>query len=114
MARNISTFKVTVMTPDKLVYENEVQSIFITGDRGEYELLPYHYPVLGIVKESNIILNWKEAIPVKSGILRFFANDCIILIEQSEEYRRLRRKKKKDEEDIEIEDENSSVLKRQF
>ena len=77
-----STFKLTVMTPDTLIYENEVQSVFLTGDRGEYELLPYHYPVLGILKEGNIIIDWKESIPLKAGILRFFANDCIILVEQ--------------------------------
>ena len=70
------------MTPDALVYENEVQSLFLTGDRGEYEILPYHYPVLGILKEGNIIIDWKESIPIKFGLVRFFANDCIILIEQ--------------------------------
>ncbi len=113
MAQHISTFKITIMTPDKLVYENEIHSLFVTGDRGEYELLPYHYPVLGIVSESNIILNWKECIPVKTGVLRFFANDCIILVEQAEKYRRVK-KKVKEGEDIEVEDETDSVMKRQF
>ena len=70
------------MTPDTLVYENEVQSVFLTGDHGEYELMPYHYPVLGILKEGNIIIDWKESVPLKFGLVRFFANDCIILIEQ--------------------------------
>ena len=70
------------MTPDTLVYENEVQSVFLTGDQGEYELMPYHYPVLGILKEGNIIIDWKESVPLKLGLVRFFANDCIILIEQ--------------------------------
>jgi F0F1-type ATP synthase epsilon subunit len=75
------TFKLTIMTPDMLVYENEVESVFLTGDHGEYELLPYHYPVLGILKPGNIIIDWKESVPIRSGIIRFFANDCIILIE---------------------------------
>ena len=108
-----STFKLTVMTPDKLVYENEVNSIFITGDKGEYELLPYHYPVLGILKQGNVIINWKESIPVKAGILRFFANDCIILIEQEEQYRK-KKSIKKEEEAIEVEDESAAIKKRQF
>lgn len=82
MASYKSTFKCTVMTPDALIYEKEVHSVFLTGDKGEYELLPYHYPVLGILKEGNIIIDWKEGIPIKFGLIRFFANDCIILIEQ--------------------------------
>ena len=77
-----NTFKCTIMTPDTLIYENEIQSLFLTGDKGEYELLPYHYPVLGILKEGNIIIDWRESISVKFGLVRFFANDCIILIEQ--------------------------------
>ncbi len=81
MARYRITFKLTVMTPDALVYENEVESIFLTGDRGEYEILPYHYPVLGILKKGRIIIDWRESITIKAGLIRFFANDCIILVE---------------------------------
>ena len=96
MARYKITFKLTVMTPDSLVYENEVESVFLTGDRGEYEVLPYHYPVLGILKRGSIIVDWKESIRIKSGLIRFFANDCIILIEPD----LTRRKVKEREEEI--------------
>lgn|SRR3989338_1556018 len=91
-----STFKLTVMTPDALLYEKEVQSVFLMGDRGEYELLPYHYPVLGRLKEGSIIIDWKESIPVKTGVVRFFANDCIILAEQAPKIKK-DAKKKQDE-----------------
>ena len=87
-----STFKLTVMTPDLLVYEGEIQSVFLTGDQGEYELLPYHYPVLGILPESNIIIDWKESIPIKFGLIRFFANDCIILVEQKPKQKMIQKK----------------------
>lgn len=96
-----STFKISIMTPEALLYQGEIESVFFTGDRGEYELLPYHYPVLGILQAGNIIINWKEAVPVKFGLVRFFANDCIVLVEEIE---RLRPQRKKSEEDIAIED----------
>lgn len=93
-----ATFKLSVMTPDALLYQNEVESVFLTGDQSEYELLPYHYPVLGVLKEGNIIVNWAEAIPIKFGVIKFFANDCIVLVEELE---RIRPKQKlKGEEDI--------------
>lgn len=95
MARYKITFKLTVMTPDALVYENEVESIFLTGDRGEYEVLPYHYPIIGILKRGSIIVDWKESIRMKSGLIRFFANDCIILIEPEPKKKKI---KKKEEE----------------
>lgn len=98
-----ATFKISVMTPDSLLYQNEVESVFFTGDQGEYELLPYHYPVLGVLKEGNIIVNWREAIPIKFGVVKFFANDCIVLVEELE---RIRPQKKKKEEDVAVEDDD--------
>jgi F0F1-type ATP synthase epsilon subunit len=103
-ARQKATFKLTIMTPDALIYQKEVESVFFTGDRGEYELLPYHYPVLGILKEGHIIINWHEAVPIKFGLLRFFANDCIVLIEEKE---RLRPSQGKKKDEMAIEDEDA-------
>lgn len=75
-------FKCVILSPRKLVYDKEIQSLFITGDKGEYELLPYHYPVLGVIKQSDIIINWEEKIPVNGGVIRFYANECIIMVEE--------------------------------
>ena len=76
------TFKCVIMSPRALIYENEAQSVFLTGDRGEFEILAYHYPVIGLLKQSSIIIDWKDSVPIKAGIVRFFANECIILIEE--------------------------------
>ena len=88
-------------SPEALLYQAQVESVFFTGDQGEYELLPYHYPVLGILQVGNIIINWREAVPIKFGLVRFFANDCIVLVEELE---RLRPQKKKKEDDVVLED----------
>ncbi len=76
-------FKCMVLSPNKLIFEREVESVFLTGDRGEYEILAYHYPLLGVLKESDIIIDWKEKVPIRGGIIRFFANECIILVEEA-------------------------------
>ena len=75
------------MSPRALIYENEVHSVFLTGDRGEYELLAHHYPVLGVLKKSSIVIDWKESIPIKAGIVKFFVNECIILVEEAEQHK---------------------------
>jgi F-type H+-transporting ATPase subunit epsilon len=101
MAQYKSTFKISIMTPEALLYQGQVESAFFTGDQGEYELLPYHYPVLGILSQGNIIVNWREAVPIKFGLVRFFANDCIVLVEELE---RIRPQNKRKSEDIALED----------
>ena len=82
MAFYTGNFKCVILSPKNLIYENEVQSVFVTGDQGEYELLAYHYPLIGVLKRSDVIINWKEKIPVQGGVLRFFANECTILVEE--------------------------------
>lgn len=82
-------FKCIILTPNELLYENEIESIFLTGDKGEYELMAYHYPLLGVLKEGDVLINHKERIPIKGGVVRFFANECIILVEEE-----IKRKKK--------------------
>jgi len=74
-------FRCVILSAKRLVLEEEVQSILITGDRGEYELLPYHYPLIGIVT-GDIVINWIKRLPVKGGVVRFFANECNIMIEE--------------------------------
>lgn len=85
-------FKCIILSPNELIYENEIQSIFLTGDRGEFEILAYHYPLLGALKKGDIVINWKEKIPISGGVIRFFANECTILVE--EDFTKYAKKKK--------------------
>ncbi|MDP8213361.1 MAG: hypothetical protein P9X22_08780 [Candidatus Zapsychrus exili] len=80
--KNLGNFKCVIISPNNLIYQNEIKSIFLTGDKGEYELLAYHYPLLGVLKKGNIIINWEEKIPIDGGIVRFYANECIIMVEE--------------------------------
>lgn len=80
-----NNFWCTILSPKNIIFENNVNSLFIKGDRNEYELLAYHYPLVGLVQQCDIIIDWKRRLPIRSGILRFFANECTILIEETAE-----------------------------
>ena len=77
-------FRCVILSPKNLIFESEVNSLFIIGDSSEYEILAYHYPLIGLVQQGDVIIDWKFRIPVRSGILRFFANECTILVEETE------------------------------
>ena len=82
MAQYKGIFRCVILSPKSLIFENEVNSVFIKGDRGEYELLAYHYPLIGLVTKGEIIVDNDRKIPVNSGVVRFFANECTILVEE--------------------------------
>ena len=85
MASAKNNFRCIILSPKNLIFENVVSSLFIIGDRSEYELLAYHYPLIGLVQKGDIVVDWKKRIPIRSGILRFFANECTILIEEAQD-----------------------------
>jgi F0F1-type ATP synthase epsilon subunit len=84
VAKFKNNFHCVILSPKNLIFEDEVNSLYITGDRTEYELLVYHYPLVGLVQEGDIIIDWKKRVPIRSGILRFFANECTILVEETD------------------------------
>ena len=77
-----NNFKCVILSPNKLIYENEINSISLDGDKGEFELLAYHYPLLGVVNKGPVIINGKEKILINGGVVRFMANECTILVEE--------------------------------
>ena len=77
-------FSLKIMDPDRVLFNGEVSVLFLQGDTGEFELLPYHYPVLSLLRRGKIILGWNSYIPIKKGIVKFFKNECTILVEQDE------------------------------
>ncbi|MFH0753712.1 MAG: hypothetical protein V2A70_04025 [Candidatus Omnitrophota bacterium] len=74
-------FRCVVMSAKQLIFEGEIQSLFISGDRGEYELLAYHYPLIGIVA-GELLIDFDKRVVVKGGVVRFFANECNVIIEE--------------------------------
>jgi F0F1-type ATP synthase epsilon subunit len=84
MVKFTNSFRCVILSPKNVILESEVNSLFIMGDRTEYELLAYHYPLIGLVQQGDIIIDWKRRVPIRSGILRFFANECTILVEETD------------------------------
>jgi len=84
MAKFKHHFHCVIISPKNLIFEDDINSLYIYGDRTEYELLAYHYPLIGLVQQSDIIIDWSRTVPIRSGILRFFANECTILVEESD------------------------------
>lgn len=74
-------FRCVILSARQLIFEGEVNSLFVRGDAGEYELLAYHYPLIGIVA-GDVVINWDKRVPVKGGVVRFFANECTVMMEE--------------------------------
>jgi F0F1-type ATP synthase epsilon subunit len=81
METGLGKFQLTVIDIDSVLYKNEVHCLFVPGDTGEFELAPFHYPVLTLLREGNLIIDWKEMISINRGVLKFLRNDCVAIVE---------------------------------
>lgn len=77
-------FDLTIVTPKRVIFEDAVERVLIDGDESEYELMSFHAKTLGLLREGDIIINNKIAIPIRAGIVSFNDNKCLILAEEFE------------------------------
>lgn len=78
----MASFGVKILNPKHVVFQGPVESLFLPGDAGEFELLAYHAPIVSLLKEGEIVVDWKDRIPIKKGMVRFDGGECVILLEE--------------------------------
>jgi len=74
--------KIVVLSPKQVVYEGEVESVFLPGDLAEFELMDHHVPILSLLRKGDIVIDWKLRIPINKGLVKFDKNECTILLEE--------------------------------
>ena len=75
-------FHLTILNPKHVVYEGDANSVFLQGDRGEFELLTFHAPIVSLLRPGEVIVDWEKTIPIKNGMVKFDGNGCVILVEE--------------------------------
>lgn len=73
-----------IITPEKNVFEGEVELINLPGSDGSFGLLNDHAPLVSTLKEGEIkiVENGNEQIfPVKGGVVEVNNNKVIVLAE---------------------------------
>ena len=75
-------FHVKILNPKHVVFEGDVESVFLPGDQGEFEILTYHAPIVSLLKPGNVVLDWKQSIPIKRGMVKFDAGSCVMLVDE--------------------------------
>jgi len=77
--------KLEILTPEKKLFDNEVQSVQVPGKSGSFEMLNNHMPIVsslnkGIIKITDT-KNQQEEIKISSGVVEMKNNIIIILAE---------------------------------
>jgi len=71
-----------MLNPKRVLFEGKAHSVFLQGDQGEFEILPYHSPVISVLRQGRIFIDRHKYVSVKKGLARFYNNELVILVEQ--------------------------------
>lgn len=80
------TLDLKIITPRKIVYQNNVNSITVPGDDGEITILPKHTNLFSLLKEGIIkikINNDEEYFAIGEGYLETDGQQAIILVSKA-------------------------------
>lgn len=83
----MSTIHVKLITPEKIVFEDDVDSICAKGTRGSFGILPNHIPFMSAlaIDTAKVVKNGEEiTFSVMGGTLQFKNNEAVILTEAAE------------------------------
>lgn len=73
---------VTILNPKHVLFQGEAKSVFLPGDMAEFEILDFHAPIISLLRPGHVTVDWEHKIPIKQGMVKFFDNECTILVEE--------------------------------
>lgn len=74
-----------IITPDKKIYEDEVNLIQLPGSKGGFELLKNHAPIISTLDKGTIKVrdknNQEHFFEIDGGVIENKSNKIIVLVE---------------------------------
>ncbi len=72
---------VTILNQKKTIFEGKAKSVFLPGDEGEFEVMPFHKPLISLLRRGQIVIDGHKSVGLSRGIVRVFNNELVVLIE---------------------------------
>ncbi len=73
-----------IITPDKNVFNGEVDSVILPGKQGKFQILKDHAPLVSTLDKGDLVYESngkKETIVVDGGVLEVSKNRILVLAE---------------------------------
>ncbi len=76
--------KLTIITPDKPVFDGEITSVTVPGSAGSFEVLENHAPIVSTLEDGKVIIRTgknEEIITIVGGVVEVLHNNITVLAE---------------------------------
>lgn len=76
--------KLKIVSPEKVVYQGEAESVLVPGTRGSFEILSGHAPIISTLTKGNVEYVGAEGtqtLPVHGGFVEVQKNEVRLCVE---------------------------------
>ena len=83
----MATFKLEIVTPEKMVFSGDVNAVLAWGVEGQLGILPHHAPLMTMLQPGDLLIrkdNEEEYLTVSGGFLEVRPDKVIILADACE------------------------------
>lgn len=74
------TLTVLISTPERILFEGEASSVILPGEKGVFEVLPFHKRLLSRLLEGSILIDGK-LLEIRRGVAKVGQNHVTIIVE---------------------------------
>ena len=72
---------VIIYSPEKVLFQGKAKSIIFPGERGVFEVLPYHKPFVSRLLGGKILIDEKP-IAIRCGLVGIRSNKATAIVEE--------------------------------
>ncbi len=72
---------VTVLNPEKVVFQGKAERMVLPGESGVFEILPFHKQLLSRLLTGTIIID-EQMIPIYRGVVQVGGNSVTVIMEE--------------------------------
>jgi len=83
----MAKIKFKIITPEKVVFEKEIDEVTLPTEMGEITVLPNHIPLVSVVRAGELIIHdgtSQESLAIAGGFLEVKKNEVLVLTENAE------------------------------
>jgi len=74
---------IIIVSPEKTLYKGEAESIIVPGEKGRFEVLTNHAPIVSILSKGSIECQGKErfTLNIEGGFIEVKENNVSVCVE---------------------------------
>ncbi len=76
--------KLKIVSPEKVVYDGEAESVVVPGLLGQFEILSNHAPIISSLTSGTVVYTnqeGKQSIQVRGGFVEVKKNEVCVCVE---------------------------------